>query len=137
MKMLVRCSEDSDDIIDVSEYNAKLEDLHYYVLHSVPFKPTRNILWGRGMNYNGSNQPQVYSSTFEWSPEVVDGGFELSIDVNSFNIASSIKNPPDVTCKIMTFMKCRTSEEFEYAADKLSKLFRFADEIRDYIDTVF
>ena len=137
MKLLIRCSENSDNIIDVSEYNAKLEDLYDYILHSVPFKPTKNILWGKGMNYNDSNQPQVYSLTFEWSPKVVDGGFELSIYASPFNLASSIKNPPDVTCKILTFMECRTSKEFESAADKLSELFRFADEIRDYIDTIF
>ena len=137
MKLLVKCSGNADNIIDVSEYNAKLEDLYDYILDTAPFKPTRNTLRGKRMNYIDSNQPQVYSLTFEWSPKVVDGGFELSIRVNSFDLASSIKNTPNVTGKIMTFMESKTSKEFESAADKLFELFKFADEIRDYVDTVF
>ena len=137
MKLLVRCSENADNTIDVSDYNAKLEDLYDYILDTAPFKPTRNALRGKGRNYISSNQPQVYTLTFEWAPDVVDGGFEIGIRVDPFNIESSITNPPNVTCKIITFMQSKTSKEFESAADKLLELFRFADEIRDYVDAVF
>lgn len=137
MKRYILCAEDFDDIIDVEDYNNKMEDLYHYILNAVPFAPTRDRLWGKGMNYASSNQPQVYNLTFEWDSDVVDGGFELDIRIDSFNIASSISNPPDVTCKIKTFMQSKTSKEFKSAADKLMALFKFTDTIRDYVNTLF
>lgn len=49
MKRLITCSQDEDNIIDVSEYNSKMEKLYVHILDTAPFKPSEHTLWGKGM----------------------------------------------------------------------------------------
>ena len=114
-----------------------MEELYDYILDNAPIDPSSQQLWGKGMNYASSTQKQVYTLTFRWDPDVVDGGFELRVSVNPFNISKAINNPPNVDSKIMTFLNCKTASEFRSASDTLLDLFKFADSIRRYAKTIF
>lgn len=135
MKRLILAS--SDDLVDVSEYNSMMEELYDYILDNAPIDPSSQQLWGKGMNYASSTQKQIYTLTFRWDPDVVDGGFELRVSVNPFNISKAINNPPNVDSKIMTFLNSKTASEFRSASDTLLDLFKFADSIRRYAKTIF
>lgn len=135
MKRVIMCS--SSDTIDVSEYNDTLEDLYEYILDNAPIKPSEDSLHGKGMTYLQSDQPQVYSLTFRCDPDIVDGGFELRVGVNSYNIARSISSPPKIEAKIITFLSASNASQFRYASDTLMELFKFADSIRRYANSLF
>ena len=135
MKRLILAS--SDDLVGVSEYNSMMEELYDYILDNAPIDPSSQQLWGKGMNYASSTQKQVYTLIFQWDPDVVDGGFELRVSVNPFNISKAINNPPNVEGKIVTFLHSKTASEFRSASDTLLDLFKFADSIRRYAKTIF
>ena len=114
-----------------------MEGLYEYILDNTPIEPSSHSIRGKGMKYLSSNQDQVYSLKFEWDPSLIDGGFELSISVDSFNTEKAINNPPEVSAKIITFMKASTTNQFIEASNKLIELFKFSDHIRKYANSLF
>ena len=134
-RMYISAAEDTN--IDVSEYNEMMEELYEYILDNAPIEPSSHSIWGKGMKYLSSNQDQVYSLKFEWDPSLIDGGFELSISVDSFNTKKAINNPPGVSAKIITFMEASTANQFIEASNKLIELFKFSDHIRKYANSLF
>ena len=135
MKRLIRSS--SSDIVDVSEYNDMLEGLYEYILDNALVEPSDSSLHGKGMTYLQSDQPQVYSLTFRWNTDIVDGGFELRVNADSYDIARSISSPPNIKAKILTFLSASNASEFKSASDTLLKLFKFADSIQRYVNSMF
>lgn len=136
MKRMIFANDETTNI-DVSEYNEMMEGLYEYILNNTPIEPSSHSIWGKGMKYLSSNQDQVYSLKFEWDPSLIDGGFELSISVDSFNTEKAINNPPEVSAKIITFMKASTADQFIKASNKLIELFKFSDHIRKYANSLF
>lgn len=132
-----RVIKSNSTIVDVSDYNDTLEELYEYILNNAPIEPSDDSLHGKGMTYLSSDQPQVYSLTFRWDPDIVDGGFEITVGVSSYNIARSISSPPNVEAKILTFLSSSNASEFRSASDTLLDLFKFADSIRRYVKTIF
>lgn len=136
--MVVRILKESEEIVDVTQYNEKIKQLYSKILSKAPIEPDSARLSGENSKYLGSDQSQVVRIELRWTPDTVDGGFQINIGINSLgNISKEITKPPKVESKIYTFMNCKNYRSFKDASQKLLSLFKYADEIREEADSIF